>query len=407
MGEAIETAAVSSTFGTAQALFYYGFVAIIFSSSPWLAFVLAIALTPHRTVVDVFDFLFLVPLNVGLGIWVAWLIVDSAWLPVLVPHLAFLTRTEVTSKDKAEATDNDGEIIVYTDRRPYFFLSGLLLVVVGVLLIVLDNRVSDINRTVLRIIGGAMILFGLAFFIYAVARFYLAGVRADINDVRYLLYLLLFLTLPPIYDAVAAVARPFEGIAFLILFILLIGFIIMVEIRVIGVEAIGQKILLENDPRFVRNERYSISILKRWLGFTAVPLGAIYMLGWALDEASDGDIRVGSVGVSVLSVVIASIVLCCCRREPFFSSSVSNNSNNKDDDDAATSAGDCDSGDMQQQQQQPTQYSGAKAVTKRRAINKGVILPPPNSSSSSSSLSTSTTLVSSANGATTQVLMNV
>lgn len=345
-------------FGVAQALFYYGYVGFYFSNSPWFPIVVALVLVSREAATDSFDSLFLLPFAVGIGSWVASLLISATLLPTLVPHLAYIMRFEVTSKDKAESTDNDGEILVETDARPYRFAGGLLLALAGILLLLLDTSGSNIGHTGIVIFGFGLILFGITLFVWSIAQYCLSGVRADAADARYLIYMLLYFTLPTLYVLAARIARPFEGVVFLFALGLLSALVGLIEAQMIGVGSLGTSIMLEHDPRFVRAGRYPIGIARRWILLLATPLALVYIVGWILDELSNGDIRITTIGVIIMALILGASAFCCCGRRPqiFMSSAaIEEQEEQQRSDDTALSRG-----------------NGNTVPTKRRI---GVVLP--------------------------------
>ena len=110
--------------------------------------------------------------------------------------------------------------------------------------------------------------------------------------------------------------RPFEGLVFLFLLGSLSAIVVFVETQMIGVGSLGASIMLERDPRFVRAGRYPIGIVRRWILLLALPLAAVYVVGWILDEVFNGDIRVTTVGVLVVALILAAAAFCCCGRRP-------------------------------------------------------------------------------------------
>lgn len=306
---------MADEFGVVQELFLYGFVGFFFSGSPWLPIAVGLALIGRGAGADAFDFVFVLPFSASLGTWVAWIIVDAAQLPPLVPKLAYLARAEVTSKDKADSTDNDGEIVIEADTRQYTYAGGLLVAVRGAIFIFADLD-TDVPRNFILALGVALLVFGLLSILVALTLLCTSPVRADQTDARYLFYLTLFLAMPSVYNLTALFLRPFQGLVFLTVLVLLTGLVTLLEVRTIGVGSLGQSVMLEGDPRFVRAERYSVGIARRWLLLLLAPLIIVYTVGWIVDEASEGSVRRSLVAILVVSLVVAGLAYCCCRRTP-------------------------------------------------------------------------------------------
>ena len=261
----------------------------------------------------VFDVYIELPTAAELGVTLAWLVANASLLPPLVPRLAYLVQWRVVppaNDDEDEDYDDDigGGVRVETFPLQASAISGAVFLVNGALTLI---GIYGHNLTFVEqlIYGIPEIIVGVGLLIYGLGGLALSRRRLERADCRYILYLYLFVILPPLaYNGSRLLFRPFEIVPLWVFFLGLTTLVTIGEITLLGVRADAPTMPLEGDPRYTRAERYPVRIVQRWVLVTMLPPLSIYTVCWVVEDFVDGTTTGDSLGAAAAATVVMGIV---------------------------------------------------------------------------------------------------
>jgi hypothetical protein len=310
---------MSSPFpGVVGEFFLFGYLGYLWTHSFFFAAGVAFAVWVSGIAFTVtgqseFAVFFIAPASLWLGTLLGWLVGNAALLTPLVPRLAYyMVIMVVTGSKSDEDSDLDGTYYIETFGRQQAVIVGAILMIIGIVML-LGTFGGNISFLVSLIVGIIFAVFGLALFIYGLYALFASERRADRADGRYLVYLLLMVVLLPLsYDLPARFFPPFEIFVFWVVLVAIIAAIIMIELNLVAVRTATPAISLENDARYLRNERYPARIIIRWVVVTALPLFIVQTTAWVVEEFIEhSDVDRVFIVVAVAAAVIALIAICC------------------------------------------------------------------------------------------------
>lgn len=294
--------------GGVATLFTFGYLGYLWTASfTWplgiilSAYVMVVAFSLGRF--SVFDVFLELPTAAELGLFIAWFVVNASVLPPLVPRLAYYAQFGVMHTARGDR-DVDGGMRVETYGAQASAFGGPIFILGGAYTLA-GVYGEDVSFTETLVYGIALLVVGVGFTIYGFYALFASPTRADRADGRYIIYLFLLACGPPLLYIAALPLDAFVILIFWVTWLVVITVITLIECSLLGVPAGGSTTSVphENDPRYLRRERYPIRIIQRWVIVTALPPLVIFTLTWVVETFVGGVTTGDSLGAASAAVV--------------------------------------------------------------------------------------------------------